>query len=79
MSRSTIFIILGLVVLITPFSGVYHSWSALIEALCGIAFVGYGVSMRAALARKSREAAPAMPAEVAPAPTDESPHLSPIS
>ncbi|HVW82850.1 MAG TPA: hypothetical protein VHC68_02835 [Candidatus Paceibacterota bacterium] len=78
MSRSTIFIILGLIVLIAPFSGLYHSWIALVEALCGIGFVGFGIAERAAITQRSREAAPVPPAEAA-APLDDSPHLSPIA
>lgn len=87
MSRSTIFIILGLIVLIAPFSGLYHSWIALVEALCGIGFVGFGIAERAAIARRSRaaaspssgQAAPAVESAPEPAPRDEAPHLSAIA
>jgi hypothetical protein len=83
MSRSTTLIALGLVVLLAPFLGLYHSWVAAIEALCGIVLVGLGLHARAMLARASREAAlaPAMPMEAAPdsSPADDAPHLSPIA
>lgn len=53
MSRETLLIVLGALVLVAPFSGLPMSWLMVLLPVCGSVTLGIGVSLRA---RRSRAA-----------------------
>jgi cell division protein FtsW (lipid II flippase) len=57
MSRSSALILLGILVVVAPLSGLPESWITFLLAVFGIIIALIGIAMRAAQARRAREAA----------------------
>ena len=64
MSRTSTLILLGIIVMLTPFSGLPIAIRSLISVICGIAILGIGLMLR------TREVHQAQPTET-PAPAEE--------
>lgn len=63
MSRPSILLLLGALVLLVPFAGLPSSWVRIIELLLGAGVFAVGFSLRAAEVKESKSAAPDAPAE----------------
>jgi hypothetical protein len=56
MSRSSAIILLGILVILAPLSGLPTSWVTLLLAIFGVIIALIGIALRAEGARKAREA-----------------------
>ena len=76
MSRSSVLILLGLLVALTPFSGLPSVLRTLLLVILGFIVLGMGIAERARLAREARAT---QPTQAVPASPLEPPHgISPI-
>ncbi len=59
MSRSTALILLGVLVILTPLSGLPESWITTILVVFGVAIAGIGFAIRVEAVKRAQQAAPA--------------------
>lgn len=72
MSRTSALILLGILVMLTPFSGLPIAIRSLISVICGIAILGIGLMLR------TREVHQSQPTET-PSPVEPTTPMSPSS